>query len=85
MGFLQTPAVRAKLVDIFSAVLKRPVGATEHVVRAEEKKWDSLLHVELVFVVEDAFDISFSPEDLERFVSLDAFAEVVASRQAGTS
>jgi acyl carrier protein len=70
-------AVRVKLAEIFSAVLKRPIGPEDTVNRDGDKDWDSLRHVELVFVIEDAFGVTFPPEIAERLASLDAFAESI--------
>lgn len=81
----QYSAIRARLVEIFETILKRPIGPDEIVRRLDEKRWDSLLHVELVFVVEDAFNIAFAPEDLDKLVSLEAFVEVVASLVENTA
>ncbi len=76
-------AVRAKLAEIFSAVLKRPIGPEDTVNRGGDKDWDSLRHVELVFVIEDAFGVTFPPEVAETLASLDAFAEAICATAGG--
>ncbi len=75
--------IRTKVAQAFQHMLKRPVDETENVLRSTEPKWDSLFHVELVFIVEDACDVTFAPEQLETLVSLEAFVDaVLAQRQA---
>ena len=71
-------AVRGKLAEIFSAVFKRPIEPDDAVTRDREKAWDSLRHVELVFVVEDAFGVTFPPDVAENLGSLNAFAEAIS-------
>jgi acyl carrier protein len=68
---------RLKLAEIFSAFFRRPIGPEETVNRNDEERWDSLRHVELVFVIEDAFGVTFPPEVAEKLTSMDAFADAV--------
>jgi acyl carrier protein len=48
------------------------LGSTEaalSLVKADGGSWDSLRHVELLFAVEDAFNIRFSEEDFAKIAS----------------
>lgn len=51
------------LAEILSAALMREVKPGEFLSRDETSAWDSLKHMEIVFAVEAAFDISL-PEDV---------------------
>ncbi len=56
--------------EIFQAVLGRQIVPEEDVSRANEPKWDSLKHVELMFALEERFDIEFSERELEELESM---------------
>ena len=61
--------VEIGIAEIFSTVLKRTIEVTDEVERESEGKWDSLVNLELVMSIEEAFDVRFSPEQLELFKS----------------
>jgi acyl carrier protein len=42
--------------------------------------WDSLKHVELIFAVEDAFDVSFDESEMESLDSEDAIVAAVRAK-----
>ena len=52
------------IAEILSLILERPVAVGECVMREEEAGWDSLKHLEIVFAVEAALDVTFTPEDM---------------------
>jgi acyl carrier protein len=72
--------VREKLIAIFSKLLKKNISINENIVRSECSEWDSLKQVEIVFIVEDAFNINFSSEDLDKLISIDAFEHVIRKK-----
>jgi acyl carrier protein len=72
--------VRQVLTNIFSKILKQKITVEENIIRTECSNWDSLRHIEIVFVVEDAFGVSFLPEDLEKLLSIDDFESIVKSK-----
>lgn len=53
-----------------SAALGREVLADERLVRGVDEEWDSLKHVELMFVVEDETGEIMSPDQLASIVDL---------------
>jgi len=60
------------VLKVISTVLREPVGPDAS--RSGLAKWDSLKHVEIMFALEDAFDMVFSEEDLS---GLDSVANIV--------
>ena len=66
---LQKSDIENRVAEIFSTALKRKIGAAEEVSRENEPQWDSLVNLELVMGVEEAFDIRLSPEQIEGFKS----------------
>ena len=60
---------------VFAAILKRPVGAEEEITREDEKGWDSLKQMELIFAFEEEFGIEFTENDM---AGLDSRAKFTA-------
>ena len=54
----------AGIAEILTLVLGRPVAAGEDLKRADEAKWDSLKHLEIIFAVEGAYGVAFSAEEI---------------------
>ncbi|MFO1305815.1 MAG: acyl carrier protein [Burkholderiales bacterium] len=42
--------------------------------------WDSLRHVEIVFALEDRFDVQFDEEEFPRMDSTEAIAQMIRAR-----
>ena len=57
------------LKALLSETLKRSVGDEENVTRADEPAWNSLLHMELVFMIEDEFGIEFEADEIAELAS----------------
>jgi acyl carrier protein len=68
------------LVEVLSVVLAHPVNAS--VTRAEDKAWDSLKHIEIVFAVEDRFKVRFTEDEIAESESLVHFAGILQERLA---
>jgi acyl carrier protein len=47
--------------------------------------WDSLQHLNLVVGLEQAFDIAFTPEEIQELVSVGAIARTVGAKLAAVS
>jgi len=59
-----TADVDAILAEILSRVLRRPLAPGEPLSRTDEPRWDSLRHLEIVFAVEAAFGVAFTPDEI---------------------
>ena len=57
-----------KLLKIAEEVLKVPVTPETSIANCE--KWDSLRHLDLVVALEEAFDVSFEPEEIAAMKSI---------------
>ena len=51
-----------KIIQIISEVLKTEVDITAS--QATCEKWDSLQHLNIIVALEEAFDVSFEPEEI---------------------
>lgn len=72
----------SRVREVFQDVLGRNISADEDIARANEPKWDSLKHIELMFALEEKFGIAFSEEDLENLASLSAIVNRIAAGDA---
>jgi acyl carrier protein len=60
----KTEALRVQVHRLLSYILRRPIGGIENPCRAAEPCWDSLKHIELMFLLEDHFQVRFTPEEM---------------------
>ena len=67
---------------LLATVLERPVDDAEFLSRASEPRWDSLKHVEIIFLIEDHFGILFAPHDLEALNDIEGIVRAVDARHA---
>ena len=74
--------VEERLREIMSVVLKRPIADGEEVCRDREVTWDSLKHVELLFAIEGALDVTFDPEEMPMLTTLEKFVASVKAHRA---
>lgn len=57
--------VSSQLADTIREVLDQPdLVVTDDLTASEVEEWDSLAHVELIYVIEDTFDISFPADEI---------------------
>jgi acyl carrier protein len=66
-----------------STALGRTVTADEDLRRGEADEWDSLKHVELMFVVEDETGLIMSPDQLSSITDLASLEAVLTLLKAG--
>jgi acyl carrier protein len=67
---------------LLGSVLERPVGDSEGLSRASEPRWDSLKHVEIIFLLEDHFGVRFTAQDLEGLNDVDGIVRALEARHA---
>ncbi len=65
--------------QVVGTALGRPVPADEAL---SDPRWDSLKHVEILFAVEDAFDVRFSEEEMSALESLEALVDAIERHRA---
>jgi len=72
--------VDATVRDVLQTALERPVPPGENVSRAGEARWDSVRHIEILFMLEDALGITFEEDELAGLDSVNAIVERAAAR-----
>ena len=57
-----------KIIQVIGKALEMPVD--KETSQANCAKWDSLRHLNIIVAIEDAFDVSFEPEDIAQMKSV---------------
>lgn len=82
MGSASRDEVRAEVARILSSLLGHPVSAARDVAASDDPDWDSLLQVEVIYSVEDTFDLRFDKSDFPKLVSSEMIVDAVMQRLA---
>jgi acyl carrier protein len=80
---LSSSGLRIEVHRLLSFILRRPVGDEENPSRATEPGWDSLKHVELVFLIEDHFGMRFSEQEIVDLEDAGGIERLVDSSRRG--
>lgn len=74
-------AISDKVVAIISVITQRD-DISEASSRENTPEWDSLKHIDVIFAVEDEFDIAFDDETLSKLNSVASITKQVARSYA---
>lgn len=67
-----------KLIDVLSKTLNTPPEQiTIESDTTNIQSWDSLAHMNVIFAIEDCFDIQFTDEELENSTSVKQLLEII--------
>ena len=70
------------MADLLSITVGRQIAQTESVTRDSEATWDSLKHVELIFMLEERFGVEFSEEEMAALRSSDEIVQAIEEKRA---
>lgn len=70
-------AVCDVITDVFGLA---PGEVGPSTVQQEVPEWDSLGHLNLMLAIEEAFDVSFSIDEMPKLVSVEAIADKVRAK-----
>ena len=74
--------IRTTLQQLFREVFDdESIQLTDGLGREGFKSWDSLGHIRLVAAAEEAFNVSFTIEEIEGFTSADKIIDCVAAKR----
>lgn len=74
--------IRREVLRSMGYILGRPIAETENPSRSTEANWDSLKHVELVFLIEDHFGIRFSEQEIGDLEDAEGIVQVLETKRA---
>ena len=69
-----------KIIKIVSEVLGAEIN--ENSSQKNCDKWDSLRHLNIIIALEDAFDVTFEPEEIAEMKSVAIIEEFLKRRQS---
>lgn len=74
----------SQIIEELSAILKAILGkeVTAETSRENEPTWDSLKHMQMVFAVEEQFEVQFEEEEIAELTSVKAFAESLGNKKS---
>lgn len=75
-------AIEATVRDVFEVVLKRPIAPQESISQETEGDWDSVRHIELLFMLEEEFGITFDEGEMSELQSFDEIVDKLLARTA---
>lgn len=70
--------IEEKVIFVLNALLKQQINKGADFTREEFSNWDSLKHIEIMFALEEEFEIEFCEDEL---VKLDSLSKIVDSVQ----
>lgn len=76
------PEIQEGVAELLSIAMKRQIVLGETVMRDSEPGWDSLKHVELIFMLEDRFGIQFSEEEMGALRNSDEIVHSIEAKRA---
>jgi len=68
-----------KIIQVVSEMLDIPVDETTS--QNTSEKWDSLRHLNIVVALEEAFDVSFEPEEIAEMKSIDIIKQMIHKKK----
>lgn len=76
--------VTARVAATIRAVLGRPdLVVTDDLVAADVDGWDSVAHVELIYAIEEEFDITFAADEILRHEDVGSLRRDVVRQLTG--
>jgi len=71
-----------RVLEILEHALKTPLAGEEPLSRDHLERWDSLKHIEIMFMLEEEFDVEFSEEELAGLRDIAGIVHALESRHA---
>jgi acyl carrier protein len=79
---MSVDAASEEIRELLETALSTPLDAVANPSRDQVDAWDSLTHLELVFLLEERFDARFSEEEIVEMSSLESILAVLKAKHA---
>jgi acyl carrier protein len=77
---MSADTVDSSVRELLGTALGTQVGPDDPFERPDHDEWTSLMHIELVFMLEERFDVRLSDEDIVAMTSPATIVAVLASK-----
>ena len=74
--------IQKKIIEIISIILKDKVNVNSS--RQVHENWDSLKHLEILFAIEDEFQVNFLEDSLDKLDSIENISKEILTLVDGT-
>jgi acyl carrier protein len=78
----QEPQLRSEVQSLIATVLKLDPVPQDELRRGDLPQWDSLKHVEIVFALEDRYDVRFDESEFALLLSTSSITDLLRPRLA---
>jgi acyl carrier protein len=78
------PDIESTVRGVLETALGRDIAPEENVVREQEAGWDSVKHIEVLFMIEEELGITFEPEEMAELDGLRAIVDRAAAHLAAS-
>jgi acyl carrier protein len=75
------PQIQSAVAELLSITVGRSIALLETVSRDSEATWDSLKHIELIFMLEERFGVQFSEEEMAWLRSSDEIVNAIEGKK----
>lgn len=73
--------IEQRLAEVLSLLFNKKILPEDKISMDSEELWDSLKHIEVIMTLEEEFDISINPQDIQKLTSFKAIAEIIKELQ----
>lgn len=78
-----TAALGDRVTELLGLALGKSLERGKDIKREDEPAWDSVKHVEFIFLLEDEFGVEFSEEAMMEMTSVNAIVAALKQAQDG--
>ena len=78
----ESPSLPAEVRRLLGLALSRPIAEGDNPSRDADPSWDSLKHIEIVFLLEDHFELRFTDQELEQLQDAEQISRILGARLA---
>jgi acyl carrier protein len=75
--------IEATVRGVLEEAFDRPIVPGEEVSQRTEAAWNSVKHIDIIFMLEEALGITFAEEEMTALVSLQGIVDRVSARVNG--
>ncbi|MBL0079441.1 MAG: acyl carrier protein [Bacteroidetes bacterium] len=70
----------SQIIKIIQQIIGNDVVINIDSNKINTKNWDSLTHLNLIIELENAFDLSFTMEEMEKMISVNVIIEIINNK-----